>query len=265
MTDEDDVSDASPQPLTFPLPDVPASQGPPSIPFPMLLDFSIQKTYQDLTVLVELSPKKSDIERKVSIVQFAFSARQLFIRLLAVVKWARSGTKFDVCTAITCYLDQQASTFVDTADRLFAMSRDVLSQALLPSFQIPAAVDVLSLGKYLRLPLHIKNRFITEETVSPKEQRSVLNRMNQVIENRLFSIIKLIPRPMRNFSVRNGTVKFCVLGEFEVSATLLGQRPSTPWTLLNLKILVEDTRLSDGADLLHPTQTTLLHQLLQTR
>lgn len=43
-------------------------------------------------------PRKTDMERKVEIVQFASRTRQLFIRLLALVKWASSATKVDKCS-----------------------------------------------------------------------------------------------------------------------------------------------------------------------
>ena len=36
--------------------------------------------------------------RKIEIVQFASRTRQLFIRLLALVKWASSANKVDKCT-----------------------------------------------------------------------------------------------------------------------------------------------------------------------
>ena len=42
-------------------------------------------------------PRKQDIERKIEIVQFASRTRQLFVRLLALVKWANSASKVEKC------------------------------------------------------------------------------------------------------------------------------------------------------------------------
>ena len=42
-------------------------------------------------------PRKTDMERKIEIVQFAHRTRQLFVRLLALVKWAKNGCKIDKC------------------------------------------------------------------------------------------------------------------------------------------------------------------------
>ncbi|XP_023219267.1 mediator of RNA polymerase II transcription subunit 14-like [Centruroides sculpturatus] len=62
-----------------------------------LIDFVLQRTYHELTVLAELLPRKTDMERKIEIVQFASRARQLFVRLLALVKWAASASKVEKC------------------------------------------------------------------------------------------------------------------------------------------------------------------------
>lgn len=66
-----------------------------SISLSMLIDFIIQRTYHELTVLAELLPRKTDMERKIEIYNFSARTRQLFIRLLALVKWANSASKVD--------------------------------------------------------------------------------------------------------------------------------------------------------------------------
>lgn len=40
-------------------------------------------------------PRRSDLERKIEIYNFSARTRQLFIRLLALVKWANSASKVD--------------------------------------------------------------------------------------------------------------------------------------------------------------------------
>lgn len=88
-----------------------------TISLAMLIDFIIQRTYHELTVLAELYvlleysigkfgpltyftfhcrlPRKTDLERKIEIYNFSARTRQLFIRLLALVKWANSASKVD--------------------------------------------------------------------------------------------------------------------------------------------------------------------------
>lgn len=138
------------------LPDVPDRCGPPSISLAQLLDFAIQHTYHELTVLTELLPKKNDAAKKISIVQFAHSTRLKFAKLLAIVKWVKMSKKFDSLPKICYFLDQQAMFFIDTADKLVALAREELVGARLPTFQVPSAVDVLTSGTFPRLPNCIK-------------------------------------------------------------------------------------------------------------
>ncbi|RZB40257.1 mediator of RNA polymerase II transcription subunit 14 [Asbolus verrucosus] len=60
-----------------------------------LIDYIIQRTYHELTVLAELLPRKTDMERKIEIYNFSTRTRQLFVRLLALVKWANSASKVE--------------------------------------------------------------------------------------------------------------------------------------------------------------------------
>lgn len=118
---EEDVSD-----LKIALPPVPDKCGPPTISLALLMDFAIQQTYHDLTILTELLPKKKSTDRKISIVQFAHSTRTIFMKLLAIVKWIRISKRFEPLAAMRYFLEQQSSIFVDTADRLVLIARDEL-------------------------------------------------------------------------------------------------------------------------------------------
>ena len=46
---------------------LPAANNGGSISLSMLIDFIVQRTYHDLTVLAELLPRKTDMERKIGI------------------------------------------------------------------------------------------------------------------------------------------------------------------------------------------------------
>ena len=101
-------------------------------------------------------PRKTDMERKIEIYNFSSRTRQLFVRLLALVKWANSASKVDKSAHIMAFLDKQSMLFVDTADMLARMARETLVHARLPNFHIPAAVEVLTTGTYSRLPVCIR-------------------------------------------------------------------------------------------------------------
>jgi mediator of RNA polymerase II transcription subunit 14 len=68
-------------------------QQPGQISLSVLIDMIVQRTYHELTILAELLPRKTDMERKVEIFNFASRTRMLFIRLNALVKWASSASK----------------------------------------------------------------------------------------------------------------------------------------------------------------------------
>lgn len=58
-------------------------------------------------------PRKTDIERKIEIYTFSARTRQLFVRLLALVKWANSASKVDK-SAVSILLSLQN---MDTSNR----------------------------------------------------------------------------------------------------------------------------------------------------
>ena len=78
-----------------------------TIPMSTLIDFVVNKTYHDITVMADILPSKNDMERKTAIVQFSTRTRQLFIRLLSLVKWASSVGKVVRCSDISNFLDRQ--------------------------------------------------------------------------------------------------------------------------------------------------------------
>ena len=82
-----------------------------TIPMSTLIDFVVSKTYHDITVMSEILPSKNDMERKTTIVEFSTRTRQLFIRLLSLVKWASSVGKVVRCSDISNFLDRQVSCF----------------------------------------------------------------------------------------------------------------------------------------------------------
>ncbi|KAK6027394.1 mediator complex subunit MED14 [Ostertagia ostertagi] len=189
----------------------------------------------------------------------------LFVKLLAVVKWVKSSKKFESCAAICYLLDQQSQYFVETADRLVTISREELVMARLPAFQVTAAVDVLTQGTYQHLPTIIKDRFVLKPKISAIDEANVLLRLNQVLQYRISKAASTLSPRAKGIVIKNGMLILTVPGEFEVNLTVLGEREQTPWTLLNIKMLVEDYEIGYGAQLVHPLQLHMLHNVLQSR
>lgn len=160
------------------------------------------------------------------------------------------------------FLDKQSMLFVETADLLTKMARETLVHARLPSFHIPAAVEVLTTGSYNRLPLCIKDNLVKPDPIQADEVESTLARLNQVIQHRLVTS-NLLPQ-MRKFKIEKGRVTFTVPHEFNVSLTMMGDG-DVPWRLLEIDILVEDKETGEGRSLVHPLQVNYIHELIQRR
>uniref|UniRef100_A0A8C7XDH5 Mediator of RNA polymerase II transcription subunit 14 n=1 Tax=Oryzias sinensis TaxID=183150 RepID=A0A8C7XDH5_9TELE len=203
----------------------PAAQG---VRLSLLIEYLLCRTYHEITVLAELLPRKTDMERKIEIVQFASRTRQLFVRLLALVKWASNAGKVEKCAMISSFLDQQTILFVDTADRLASLARDALVHARLPSFAIPFAIDVLTTGSYPRLPTCIRDKIIPPDPITKAEKQTTLRQLNQILRHRL--VTTDLPPQLANLTVANGRVKFRVEGEFEATLTVMGDDPDIPWS-----------------------------------
>lgn len=230
-----------------------------------IIELGVQKTYHDLVVLSELLPRKADFARKIEIMTFVEKTRQIFIRLLALVKWAGGASlKIEQCMHIVSYLDKQSILFTNTADNMYNIARNTLSQARLPAFQVPTAVEVLTLGTYSRMPSCIRDKIIPPEPISLQDKVETLDRLNFILKQRLSQ--SLIHESMRkNFKVEYGRAMFRVDNEFELKLTLLGCEPKLPWTVLSLDLLCEDSDVGEGKDLVHSSQIEMLRQMIQAK
>ena len=228
-----------------------------------LIEMMVQKIYHELTILAELLPRKTDMERKEEIFNFSSRTRMLFVRLLALVKWASSAGKVEKCSNIVMFLEKQSTMFMETANQLAMMARETLVRATLPNFHLPAAAEILTTGTYSRLPRCLTERIIPPSPITAAEKRMTLLRLNQVIENRLVNCN--IPMQMRNLTVADGAVTFTVKLEFSCRLTVLGDSPSLPWTLLDVDLLVEDRETGQGKALMHSLQTGYVIGLIQSR
>lgn len=159
------------------------------------------------------------------------------------------------------FCERSANVFMETADAMAKMSRETLVRATLPNFHLPAAVEILTTGRYNRVPRCIRDRIVPPEPITAVERRKVLLQLNQVIEQRL--VETELPLRMRNLRIENGRVTFMVEHEFEVSLTLMGDGPGVPWRLLKVNILVEDKETGEGKALMHSLQVRYVEHLVQ--
>lgn len=81
---------------------------------------------------------------------------------------------------------------MDTADRLFEMSQRLSEQATLPRFNVPAAIDVLALGKYLRLPTCIRDKIVPKPPLSPVKLKETIEKIDRLVSVKLFDEVSLM-------------------------------------------------------------------------
>lgn len=136
----------------------------------VLIEMMVQKIYHELTILAELLPRKTDMERKIEIFNFSSRTRMLFVRLLALVKWASSAGKVEKCSNIVLFLEKQSTMFMETANSLALMARETLVRATLPNFHLPAAAEILTTGSYSRLPRCLSERIIPPTAITTQEK-----------------------------------------------------------------------------------------------
>jgi len=246
------------------LPAVPPGYGPPPISLALLMDFAIQQTFHELTILAEMLPNKEQPERKKAIVQFAHASRLMFVKLLSIVKWLRTSKKFEPLASITYFLDVQSNQFVETADRLYELSRVELQKARLPLFQVSTAIDVLTTGTFPRLPMIIKDAFVPEEKLSPYETRQAILLLNERLVFYMIQAAPTLPKRVSIFRVHNGTIVMRVKGEFQLRITVL-PRKKPEFVLLSVAVLVRDYDIGGGMELVHPLQLNALHEAVQAR
>uniref|UniRef100_A0A0K0FU42 Mediator of RNA polymerase II transcription subunit 14 n=1 Tax=Strongyloides venezuelensis TaxID=75913 RepID=A0A0K0FU42_STRVS len=235
-----------------------------SVPFGVLLKYSCHKISQELIVISELLPKYKDYNRKITITEFSYMARCLVSKILAIVKWLRSYNEHKTCKEIQSFLETQEHYFRDTADALCAIARNELVIARVPMYEVDAAVR-LSYGQDIIMPLAIKKRFVPEKHLTKTERSKILAAINKNIYSRLSVISSILPSKIEGITIKNGIMTLTVSGEFEVSLTLFNDDLSTKWTLLDIKILIEQYDVGYGKKLVHPMQLFSMHQYLQQK
>ncbi|XP_064393727.1 mediator of RNA polymerase II transcription subunit 14-like isoform X2 [Halichondria panicea] len=233
-----------------------------TVPLSILLDTLLQKAYTDLTILQDILPRKSDGDRKLEIVQYARRTRSLVIRLLALVKWVGNSKSLDKCSEMSTLLRDQQGLYVNTADQLAHLSRNVLVQACTPNFTLAPAVDVLTTGSYPRLPTCVRDKIVPLPPLTADQSQEAFYLIDCAIRCRL--LVEQIPLSMKVKSIGQGVVTFMVPCEFEISLSVVGDDVTLPWRLVSMNILVGSS-LPGSPVLVHEFQKVYLHQLIQSR
>ncbi|KAI6210831.1 Mediator of RNA polymerase II transcription subunit 14 [Aphelenchoides besseyi] len=240
------------------LPPVPEQNEPPSVSLTYLIDLAVQETYRLWTITVEYMERRNDMDRKICMVDFTRTTRTLYLKLYAVVKWARIAKALDQkTTGINYVLDQFSQHYVEMADSLARLAREELVFARLPLFQVPTAID---------------KKHIPEEPLTQEEQIMTVKHLEQMLEYRLLQESQFLPVGLTDIKIGNGMAIFTAPNEFQVHMTLMRvpenqetanfeddfELKNWQWTLLDLNILVVDYEMGLGRPLIHTIHKQLL-------
>ncbi|KAI8910082.1 mediator complex subunit MED14-domain-containing protein [Entophlyctis helioformis] len=233
------------------LPDVPLN----TFPLSELLDRTVQSTYADLLNLAETLPSTQDIERKRQLIEFCFAKRKLFTKLLVLLRLSPRVKDILVGQKAHAFVEGQDFAFARAADDLFAIHNQMRA-AKVANFDIRTAVDVLTTGRYQRLPSSIKKR-----------RPSTVTKLQDMIRMRLMCD-EVIPIPFRqNMQIDKGCVTFTVQGEFTVSLTIVPNVQPHPWRVVDVQVLSRSIPTGYGGGLawLQPVQLQTLKNSLQRK
>ncbi|CAF5065958.1 unnamed protein product, partial [Rotaria magnacalcarata] len=224
------------------------------IPLSYLLEAAVQKTYHELYTMADVLHSKSNPERKIELVIFACRARQLFIRILAVVKWAATTGKVTACEGIQALLEVRARLIRETSDSLAQLAREKLLEARVPNFPVTDAIDALTLGSVNFLPKRIAEAATNFTSATESERQQILPRLQQILTARIST--SELPIQFSTVTIKNGLVILTVDGEFEVKLGITNDNLSSSWRLYQTKLFVQDPEEPEQ-DLVHPSQVSL--------
>ncbi|CAF4897234.1 unnamed protein product, partial [Rotaria sp. Silwood1] len=230
-------------------------------PLSHLLEAAVQKTYHELYTMADVLSSKTNLERKKELVKFACRTRQLFIRILAVVKWATTAGKVNACESIQHFLDNRARLIRETSDSLAQLARIRLLDARLPNFPITDAVDALTLGSVNFLPERLSEGTTPFIPANESERQEILPRLQQILTARL--AIAELPIQFTNVTIKNGIVTLAVDGEFEVKLGIKSDNLFASWHVYKTKLFLRDPEEPEQ-ELVHPIQMQALTSYIQS-
>ncbi|CAF0807683.1 unnamed protein product [Adineta steineri] len=230
-------------------------------PLSNLLEAAVQKTYHELYTMADVLPSKTNIERKKELVKFACRARQLFIRILAVVKWAATAGKVNACEDIQNFLEGRNRVVRETSDLLAQLARERLLDARLPNYPITDAVDALTLGSVNYLPERISEATTPFIPATDIERQEILPRLQQILTARV--AIAELPIQFTSVAIRNGIVTLAVDGEFEVKLGITSDNLFAPWHVYKTKLFLRDPEEPEQ-ELVHAVQMQTLTNYIQS-
>ncbi|UJR23584.1 hypothetical protein I4U23_026573 [Adineta vaga] len=226
-----------------------------------LLEAAVQKTYHELYTMADVLHSKSTLERKIELIKFACRARQLFIRILAIVKWSATTGRVTACEDIQNFLEIRAQLIRQTSDTLAQLAREKLLGARVPNFPVTDAIDALTLGTVNFLPKRIAEITTSFTPATEKERQQILPRLQQILIAKIST--SELPIEFTDVIIKNGLVILTVDGEFEVRLGIINDNLSSLWQVYQTKLFLRDSEEPEQ-ELIHPSQMQIITNFTQS-
>lgn len=216
--------------------------------------------------------------RTTDLLAFACRTRQLFIRILALVRWAQTTEKVTVyevsfidwirfhlslffAKEIQNLLEERVQLIRHTSDTFAQLAREKLIDARVPNFPVTDAIDALTLGTVNFLPKRIAEITTIFTAATESERQDILPRLHQILTARVSSsdlpseftdvIISKYHFEWKTnclivffflslIKIENGLVTLIVDGEFEVKLGVINDNLTSPWRVYEIKLFVCD-------------------------
>ena len=239
------------------------------VPFSSLISRLVQKTFNDLTEVIEdmsdmpvSQPSQSvpqnhghkqsngnedtsqaNVQKKLRMLHFASDRRAQFIKILILSRWARQVEAVSKVIDLNFWLSNQIGQYNECCSWMGELKRRLVPLRE-PNPDIKTALEVLSLGKASWLP---DLDYLPPEPLPPRKLIKALQKINTLLSIRL-NLQEDIPPVFRDYSIASGRATFHVFGEFEVDLSIAEEDASSQLYFVDFRFAFSPipTELSAG-------------------
>ncbi|KAJ3276543.1 Phosphomannomutase [Terramyces sp. JEL0728] len=172
-------------------------------------------------------------DKILKLLEFCKFSRKAFIKLLCLYRFPPAKILFQV----HAFLDSQDQLIEKCANDMFLLHNQ-LKTAKIINLDLFSAIDILTTGKYQQLPLIVKNRYITENTLSETERKQSLSRLEKVIQMKILTEQVLPLAYRKSMEISEGCATFTVPNEYSITLTLVLDEVEW-WEIVDLKFYIE--------------------------
>lgn len=161
------------------------------------------------------SSTQPDVERKKQFLDMLVLVRENFVKLYVLCKWAKSYKEISKLIDLFVWLREQNERITHNI-MSFGSIKSSLISAKMPEPDLLTSLEVLLQGRP-NLPTY---NFIEKGKMSPEFVLKAIKNLDVELSIKM-SLLENIPKPFKNFKVKNGCIHFDVPNYFSCSLSML--------------------------------------------